>query len=216
MKHVIVTIDGPAGTGKSTVSKAVADKLALPRLDTGAFYRGATLMALRSGHSLSDEASLAEAIKATFFDQVEGAMLLDGENVSAAIRSDEVNNSVSEVSAHPGVRAALVEHQRRWVELHGRDAVVEGRDIGSVVFPNAGLKIYLDASPKVRATRRAGDTGQDVDEVLAQQSRRDHLDSTRIASPLIVPDGAEIIDTSELAVESVVERIVYLARARFG
>jgi len=212
----IVAIDGPAGTGKSTVSRAVAGRLGLPHLDTGAFYRAATLMALRDGHPLDDGSGLAATIRTTFFDQIEGAMLLDGENVSSAIRSEEVNNSVSQVSAHPAVRTALVEQQRHWVDMHGGVAVVEGRDIGSVVFPDARLKIYLDASPAVRAARRAGDTGQEVDVVLKQQERRDHLDSSRPASPLVVPEGAERIDTSDLKIEQVVDLIVDMARSRFG
>lgn len=216
MEKVIVTIDGPAGTGKSTVSRAVADLLGLPHLDTGAFYRAATLMALRGGHALHDEMALSMAIKGTIFDQVEDSMLLDGVNVSAEIRSEKVSNSVSQVSAHPAVRAALVEHQRRWVELHGGEAVVEGRDIGSVVFPQAPLKIYLYASPEVRAARRARETGQEIEEVLQQQERRDHLDSTRSTSPLVVPEGAELIDTSQLEVEQVVDHIVGIAGSRFG
>ncbi len=212
MTDLIVTLDGPAGTGKSTVSKAVADRLGLPRLDTGAFYRAAGLAALRAGVDLDDDRAVADVVAGKVFDQEEGRMYLDGEDVSAEIRGQPATAASSLVSAHPDVRGLLVVFQREWVARHENRAVVEGRDIGSVVFPHATLKIYLDARPEVRAQRRAAQTGLDRAEVLDELSDRDRRDSTRNASPLIVPDGAIVIDTSDMTVVEVVEVIVDLAR----
>jgi len=141
-------------------------------------------------------------------------MFLDGQDVSDEIRGEEVTSAVSVVSAHPRVRRLLVEEQRTWIEEHAGNGVVEGRDIGSVVFPDAELKVYLDASPEVRAWRRARETGEDYDAVLADLNRRDRLDSTRPASPLKIPEGAVIVDTSKLAFDEVVEHLLGLIRAR--
>ena len=211
MKPAIITIDGPAGTGKSTVSRLVALTLELPHLDTGAYYRAATLCGLRRGIDLQDGQALAELVKTTSFDQVGDRMYLDGNDVTEAIRLPDVTNTVSLASAHLEVRRVLVAEQRHWVETRGGRAVVEGRDIGSIVFPDAGLKIYLDASAEVRAVRRAAETGQDVLRVLQEQERRDKIDSSRAVSPLTVPPDAVVIDTTELTVDDVVARIVELA-----
>lgn len=211
MKPAIITIDGPAGTGKSTVSRLVALTLEMPHLDTGAYYRAATLGGLRRDLDLDDGEALTRMIAASSFDQVGDRMFLDGEDVTEAIRLPAVTNTVSIVSAHPEVRQALVAQQRQWVESREGRAVVEGRDIGSTVFPKAGLKIYLDASAEVRAMRRAGETGQDVSRVLHDQERRDTIDSTRAASPLTVPSDAVVIDTTSLTVDEVVAMIVDLA-----
>jgi cytidylate kinase len=140
-------------------------------------------------------------------------MFLDCRDVSAEIRGDNVTSAVSAVSAHPEVRKTLVKMQRSWVERHG-GGVVEGRDIGSVVFPDAQVKVYLDASPAERARRRSQETGERVDDVLEDLNRRDHLDSTRQASPLVVPDGAVIIDTSELTFDEVVDRVLGLIASK--
>ncbi|HEY6634100.1 MAG TPA: (d)CMP kinase, partial [Acidimicrobiia bacterium] len=186
----MVTVDGPSGTGKSTVSKAVAIGAGLPHLDTGAFYRAVTLAVLRAGADPTDAIAVSEIAAGLDLGQEEGRMFLDGADVSAEIRGDDVTAAVSAVSAHPDVRARLVEMQRRWIAGHGHRGVVEGRDIGSVVFPEADIKIFLDAAPEVRAARRAAETAEDPDEVLADLNRRDRLDSSRAASPLIVPEGA--------------------------
>jgi cytidylate kinase len=154
---------------------------------------------------------MADLIERTSFEQVGDRMYLDGEDVSDAIRMPEVTNSVSIVAAHLDVRKALVEQQRSWVATREQRAVVEGRDIGSIVFPGASLKIYLDASPEVRARRRAGETGEAVSRVLIEQERRDTIDSTRTVSPLIVPTDAIVIDTTDLSIDDVVARIVGLA-----
>jgi cytidylate kinase len=208
---LIVTIDGPAGTGKSTVSKEVAYRLGVPRLDTGAFYRAAGLAALRAGVDLEDHQAVADVVAGIRLDQEQGRMYLDGEDVSDEIRAPVATEASSRVSTHPEVRGLLVVYQREWVARHDNRAVVEGRDIGSVVFPDATLKIYLDARPEVRASRRAAQSGLNSVEVLEELSDRDRRDSTRDASPLIVPDGAVVIDTSDLSIDEVVGMILDLA-----
>jgi cytidylate kinase len=149
-------------------------------------------------------------------DQQEGRMLLDGLDVSEEIRSRAATEASSVVSTHPDVRGLLVVHQREWVARHGNRAVVEGRDIGSVVFPDATVKVYLDARPEVRAQRRADQMGKEPVGVLAELSARDARDSTRQASPLIVPEGAAVIDTSDMTVAEVVDTIVGMAREQGG
>jgi len=211
---VIVTIDGPGGTGKSTVSRVVAHKAGLPHLDTGAYYRAATLAVVEAGAEPTDEQSVIDIVSRARFAQESGRMYLDGRDVSEAIRGEAVTAAVSAVSAHTGVRRILVELQRAWVERHAGSGVIEGRDIGSVVFPDADVKIYLDASPEVRARRRALETGEDYAAVLADLNRRDVLDSTRPASPLTIPDGALVVDTSGLTFEEVVERLLDLIRSK--
>lgn len=210
---LIVTMDGPSGTGKSTVSREVARRAGLPHLDTGAYYRAATLAALRSGVELDSEAEVIGAVVCAEITEEEGRIYLDGEDVSDEIRGRQVTEHVSKVSAHPRVRGLLVERQREWAQRHGGRAVVEGRDIGSVVFPEAEVKIYLDADPLVRATRRAHQLGQDPAAVIADLKRRDELDSSRKASPLTVPDGATVVDTSDLTFDEVVEKILALVDA---
>jgi cytidylate kinase len=211
---MVVTVDGPSGTGKSTVSKAVARLANLPHLDTGAFYRAATLAALRADVDLGDGSAVTRIVERTDFDQEGGSMYLGEEDVSVEIRAEQVTRAVSQVSAHPEARRILVERQRAWVDRHGGRAVVEGRDIGSVVFPEATLKIYLDASPEERARRRALQDGDDPEAVLVDQARRDHMDSTREASPLTIPAGAIIVDTTSLTFDEVVTRILGLIEAR--
>ena len=205
-----MTVDGPSGTGKSTVSREVAARTGLPHLDTGAFYRAATLAVLRAGVATDSEKEVAAVVASAVMDQIGDRMLLDGEDVTAEIRGSEVTANVSKVSAYPEVRRLLVAQQRSWVAGHGSRAVVEGRDIGSAVFPEATVKVYLDARPEVRAERRALQTGEDLDEVLAKQSRRDHLDSSRATSPLSVPESATVVDTSDLTFEEVVEEVLRL------
>lgn len=216
MSDLIITVDGPAGTGKSTVSRAVASRLGLPHLDTGAFYRAAGVVALRAGVDLDDVDGLVDVVSEASLDQVEGRMLIDDVDVSAEIRTPESTSASSRVSAHGAVRGLLVEHQRAWVKRNGNRAVVEGRDIGSVVFPDATLKIYLDAQPEVRARRRAEQTGEEYASVLADLEARDHRDTTRQASPLTIPEGAVVIDTSDLTFDQVVGRVLALAALADG
>jgi cytidylate kinase len=195
----LVAIDGPAGSGKTTVSRALAERLAVDRLDTGAMYRAVTWLALARGVDLADGPALGDLARHGRLEVGE-RVVADGTDVTEAIRSPEVSASVSLVAAHPEVRAVLVECQRRWVaERDG--AVVEGRDIGSVVLPDADVKVYLDATPEERARRR-------VDEHAAGVARRDELDRGRAASPLAVAAGARVIDTTGRAVGDIVEEIV--------
>jgi cytidylate kinase len=194
-----VAIDGPAGSGKTTVSRALAERLAVDRLDTGAMYRAVTWLALARGVDLTDGPALGLLARRGCLEVGE-RVVADGTDVTAAIRSPEVSASVSLVAAHPEVRAVLVERQRRWVSERS-GAVVEGRDIGSVVLPDADVKVYLDAAPEERARRRA-------DERAAGVARRDELDRGRAASPLAVAEGARVIDTTGRAVGDIVEEIV--------
>jgi cytidylate kinase len=213
VSKVIVTVDGPGGTGKSTVSRVVAHRAGLPHLDTGAFYRAATLAILEAGADPSDEAQALAAVSKARMGQESGHMYLDGRDVSTEIREEAVTGAVSAVSAHPRVRKLLVDMQRAWVDEHG-GGVVEGRDIGSVVFPDATVKIFLDASPDVRARRRSTETGESFEDVLQDLNRRDRLDSTRQVSPLTIPEGAIVVDTSGLSFEEVVEKVVGLVQAK--
>ncbi len=206
---VVVAIDGPAGAGKSTVAARVADRLGLDRLDTGAMYRAVALAALRRGVDPSDAASLARLVRETEIDVGE-RVVVDGYDATAEIRGPAVTSVVSVVSAHPEVREEMVRRQREWVRGH-RGGVVEGRDIGSVVFPDADVKVYLTASEEERARRRAAQAeAADHGEVASDMARRDRHDSTRSASPLAVAEGAVLIDTTGLSVEEVVETVVGL------
>jgi cytidylate kinase len=208
---VVIAIDGPSGVGKSTVSRAVADALGVAYLDTGSTYRAATLAVLDAGVDVSDEQAVLDVVLAHSIDYGDTGVLLDDGPVAEAIRTDRVTSKVSTVSAHPKVRAEIVEIQRRWVDDRGRNAVVEGRDIGTVVFPDTPHKIYLTARSEVRAARRAGDDeAQDstIDEIAAALRARDAADSSRAASPLRPADDATIIDTSDIGIDGVVAAIL--------
>lgn len=204
----LIAIDGPGGAGKSSVSRQLADRLDVPHLDTGAFYRAATLAVLEAGADPEDQESVMSAVSDHQVDQVEGVTYLDDRDVSVEIRSEEVTSAVSAVSAHPRLRQRMVEAQRRWVAERGGWGVVEGRDIGTVVFPDADLKVFLDADPAVRAARRSGETGEVVDRVAEALRRRDTFDSSRITSPLRPADDAVVIDTTHLDLDQVVEQIL--------
>jgi len=211
---VIVAIDGPAGAGKSTVSRALAHRLGMGYLDTGAMYRALTLAALRAGVSPGDGPALVALADAHDVRLILGGgppqILLDGEDVTDAVRTAPVTAAVSEVSAHGDVRRAMVAQQR---EVLGRgDWVADGRDIGTAVWPAAEVKIFLTADPGVRAERRLGDLralGQEppIEEVRADIERRDHADSTREESPLRQAADAVRLDTSGMTIEDVVTRI---------
>jgi cytidylate kinase len=208
---VIIAIDGPGGSGKSTVSRRLAERLGWNHLDTGAFYRAATLAALRAGADPEDEQAVMEAVTGHRFDQKDGQMMLDSENVSTAIRSSDVTAAVSAVSSHPELRRLLVREQRKWVKgKGGANTVVEGRDIGTVVFPAAALKVWLEASPAERARRRAAETGSDLEVVEADLARRDRVDSGRAVSPQRPAFDAVHLDTTGLEVDAVVERVLEL------
>lgn len=221
MSRVVIAIDGPAGTGKSSVSRGLARALGARYLDTGAMYRIATLALLRAGVNLSDPESIAGASEVSMsvgFDPEVETVLLDGEDVSAQIRGDEVTGAVSAVAAVPAVRARMVDLQRELAA--GSDSVVvEGRDIGTVVLPEADVKIFLTASAETRARRRndqnvaAGLPG-DYEAVLADVRRRDHLDSTREVSPLRPAGDALVVDTSAMTQSEVVEHLRELVEQR--
>ncbi|MBA3268254.1 MAG: (d)CMP kinase [Acidimicrobiia bacterium] len=198
----VVAIDGPVGSGKSTVARAVAGRLGLAHLDTGAMYRSAAVAVMRQRldpESASPEA-MAEVVKRSVID-VGDRVLLDGNDITDLLRIREVGEAVSAVAACAEVRAELVTRQRAWAAEH-RGGVVEGRDIASVVFPDATLKVFLTASDEERARRRSSD------EDPAALARRDQMDSTRTASPLAVADDAVVIDTTDRSVDDVVDDIV--------
>jgi len=210
---VVVTVDGPAGVGKSTVARAVAAALGVPYLDTGAFYRAATLAVVRAGAPVADPAAVLAVVVAADLDFREGEMLLNGEGVTEAIRVPEVAALASAVSTLPEVRRSVVARQRAWVDRQGGRAVVEGRDIGTVVFPAAPVKVYLTADVAERARRRARDpeaAGLTLEEIERQLQARDHTDSTRSASPLRPAEDAVTIDTTALSVGEVVAIVLGL------
>ncbi|MDB5083121.1 MAG: cytidylate kinase [Bacilli bacterium] len=214
-----IAIDGPAGAGKSTVAKLVAEKLGLLYVDTGAMYRAITLKALSTGVSLKDADSLVKLANQTHIelrDRTEGyEILLDGKLVTGEIRTPEVTAGVSEVSAVPGVRLRLVELQRAMADDRG--VVMDGRDIGTYVLPRATLKIFLTASVEERARRRSEDLNQrgytvNQQEIQADIERRDNYDSTREFAPLAVATDAVVVETTGLTVHQVVDRIVAMTR----
>ncbi|WP_081706715.1 (d)CMP kinase [Nocardia sp. CNY236] len=208
-------MDGPSGTGKSSVSRRLATRLGARYLDTGAMYRAATLRVLRAGVGLTDIAAIAAAVKELPLvigtEPSRELIELDGENVASEIRGDAVTKAVSAVSAVPEVRELLVAMQRA-IAMGARRIVVEGRDIGTVVLPAADVKIYLTASPQARAYRRnqqniAEGRGDDYAGVLADVQRRDSLDSTRTVSPLRPAEDATLVDTSELGMDEVIDAL---------
>ena len=216
---MLVAIDGPAGAGKSTVARALAHELGYTYLDSGAMYRCVALAALERGQGALPQhpGALGELARAATIELgatppgAPGQVLLDGRDVTDEIRAPEVSEAASLVAADPGVRGALVAKQRALI-AHG-DWVAEGRDIGTVVAPDAALKVFLTAEQRERARRRAAELRADVGMVLAEQAMRDERDSTRAHSPLRPAPGAVTLDTTGLSVEQVVERIAALARA---
>jgi cytidylate kinase len=209
---MVIAIDGPAGAGKSTVARGVARALGYTYLDSGAMYRSVALAALRAGADLDDPGAV-EPIARTLELALDGPrVLLDGEDVSDAIRSPEVSAAASRVSVHRGVREALVERQRELIE--GGRYVAEGRDIGTVVSPDAPLKIFLVAGDEERARRRAGESGEPIESVRAALRERDERDAEREHSAMRAAEDAVELDTTGLDAGAVVERVVELARER--
>jgi cytidylate kinase len=216
----VVALDGPSGTGKSTVARRLADRLGARYLDTGAMYRAATLAVLRgNGPRMSDSAILDVVTKSCIdisTDPHHAAIRLEGDSVDAEIRSSWVTGEVSRVAAIAEVRTHIVAQQRDIIE-HSGGIVVEGRDIGSTVWPAARPKIYLTATPEARARRRAGELAEtDLAAVASDIARRDRLDSTRATSPLSQPPDAIVVDTTELDIDQVVDRLVDIVRRSAG
>lgn len=212
--ELVVAIDGPGGVGKTTVSQGVARALGYPSLDTGAFYRAAALVVKFHRIDPDDEAAVLAALSGADLDYRHGAMFVEGVDVSTAIRSETITAASSRLARLPGLRQVLVGRQRAWVAAREDRAVVEGRDIGTVVFPGAGVKVYLDAPAGVRARRRAGQTSTALREVATQLGKRDQLDSTRATSPLTPAPDAVVIDTHPLTADQVIAQVLELCRRR--
>ncbi len=224
---MIIAIDGPAGSGKSTIARAVADRFGFTKLDTGAMYRAVTLAALERGIDLTDEdavCALARAVDITY-PAADAAIAVDGVDVSAAIRTPRVDARVSQVAAYPGVREAMMELQRRLALRH--DVVAEGRDIGTVVFPDAEVKVFLTADPRERARRRVlqrhegervpeAALAEEIERTLEGIARRDDLDAHRAVAPLVAADDAVRIDSTACTIDEVVARIASLVDERRG
>jgi cytidylate kinase len=209
---MVIAIDGPAGAGKSTVARGVAEALGFTYLDSGAMYRCVALAALRASIDLDDAAAVGQLARGLRIEFAGERVLLDGTDVTDEIRTPDVTAAASRVSVHPEVREAMVARQRALIETGGY--VAEGRDIGTVVSPDSPLKVFLTASPEERARRRAAQTGEEVQAVLAAQSARDARDSGREHGALRPASDSIEIDTTGLEVGQVVERVVALARER--
>jgi CMP/dCMP kinase len=205
----VVAIDGPAGSGKSTVARAVADRLGLEYLDTGAMYRAVTFGAMRRGIDPDDLEPVARVARDLDLRMSgDGTVVVDGVDATIEIRGPEVTRAVSIVAANPGVRQEMRRRQREWAAERG-GGVMEGRDIGTVVFPDAELKVYLDASPEIRASRRSKEVADLAYEtVAADLARRDALDQGRDDSPLQEAHDAVVIDTSDLSVDQIVSAVL--------
>jgi cytidylate kinase len=203
----VIAIDGPAGAGKSTVARQVSTATGLRYLDTGAMYRCVALEVQNTATDPNNAEAVGKIARNVKVVIERDAAKLNGVDVSTEIRTSEINAIVSIIAAHTPVRDAMREQQRQWIQAQ-KGGVVEGRDIGTVVFPDAILKVFLTASPEVRAERRVGQTGGDIKAVAASIAERDHLDSTRLDSPLRPSQGSVIVDSSNRTIEEVVAEIV--------
>jgi cytidylate kinase len=221
-RGLVIALDGPSGAGKSTAGRALAERLGYVYVDTGAMYRALALKALREGVDLEAGPALAALCRASRIELVEGGpgqVWLDGEDVSAAVRAPEVSAAASQVSVHPDVRREMVARQRALGERGG--IVMDGRDIGTKVFPDADLKVYVDADPALRARRRHAELTEagarvSVAEVEKDLRERDHADSHRRESPLVRAEDAVVIDTTTLSPEGVIEALLRAFEGRAG
>ena len=210
---VVVAIDGPAGAGKSTIAKALAQSLGLQYLDTGAMFRAVTSVVLSTGIDQHDEQMVGKVAAELNLEMAGGSVIANGLDVTRDIRTTEVTQAVSTIAANSLVRSIMRDRQRTWSEING-GGVIEGRDIGTVVFPDAILKVYLTASPRVRAERRVAETGGNIDEIEKSIAERDLKDSTRTDSPLRESEDSVVVDTSHRTIEEIVSTIVALIAER--
>ena len=209
MNRLVIAIDGPAGAGKSTVGRALARRLGLEYLDTGAMYRAVAFTALRQGVPVTDDDAVADLARAMELSVSDDGVFVDGVDATLDIRGREVTEAVSAVAANTPVREELRARQRQWADERG-GGVIEGRDIGTVVFPDAALKLFITANPRTRAERRVLEIGGDVDEVAGSIVERDRRDMSRLDGPLRAADGAAVVDTTGLTVDEVVDLIIEL------
>jgi CMP/dCMP kinase len=209
----VIAIDGPAGAGKSTIARALAARLGLEYLDTGAMYRAVTVAAVARGIPVDDVPAVAELARSVSLEVGEQGVLVDGVDATTEIRTPAITAAVSAIASNSEVRAELRSRQQRWAHERG-GGVIEGRDIGSVVFPDARIKLYLTASPRVRAERRVAEAGGDIDEIERAIAVRDSSDSNRADSPLREADGSVVVDTTGLSIDEVLNEIESLLKAR--
>lgn len=219
MSFYTVTIDGPAGSGKSSVAREVAQRLGFTFLDTGALYRAAAVILEGSGCDIHNERECADVLAKSSISILEGKTYANGMDVSEVIRSHRISELASTIAVHPSVRRELLSIQRSFKGL--ASLVAEGRDTGSVVFPDADIKFYLDATPQERARRRHAETSDkestaEMEQVLSDIKRRDERDASRPVSPLKVPDNAVVVDTTHLKLEGVVEKVIAIIRDRLA
>jgi len=211
----VIAIDGPAGAGKSTIARAVARSLGIQYLDTGAMYRAVTVEAARLGLPLADDGAVSAFVESAVIEVGLDTVTINGHDVTTDIRTGETSKLVSIVATLSGVRSQLRQRQQSWVDERG-GGVVEGRDIATVVFPEALLKVYLTASPLVRAQRRVTQFGGDVEVIAKEIAARDQVDSTRADSPLSAASDSVVVDTSDRTIDDVVSEIVRLFESRLA
>jgi CMP/dCMP kinase len=213
-KRIVVAIDGPAGAGKSTIARAVAERLGFLHVDSGAMYRAVALWAIENSVDPGDSYKVVPMAEKADIALADGRVVLNGRDITAEVRRPEISQAASKVSAIPGVRRELVSKQQEYASV--ASVVMEGRDIGTVVYPDAQVKIYLDASPNVRARRRVDEAGGDYEAVLRDIRERDNRDATRADSPLRRAEDAVYMDTSDMDEEGVIMAVLRIVQERIA